>query len=1152
LKLQLSDAVYTDALMLDADGRVLVSSSGQDAESEPAVQLAIRRVLFTGEQALSELYRGRNGSILIDTIAPITETGRTRVLGCLDLRADARSDLFSLIQSWPTPSSSAETLMVRAEGDDVLFLNDLRHRAGAALSLRVPRTSTETPGVQAVLGKQGLFEGRDYQGVAVLADLRPVAGSSWFIITKVDASEAYRESSYRAVLSILIVVLLVLLVGVGINLTYRRSQNVLYWNLLQAERKEQELGREFQTTLYSLGDAVISTSIDGAVRHMNPEAERLTGWRETEAVGRPLVEVFHIFDEDTRAEVEPPIHRIIREGVVLGLANHTVLLSRDGTERPIADSGSPIRNEQGGLTGVVLVFRDQSAERRAQRALEASEERYRSLVENVGVGIASVDSLENVTFANPAAESIFGVPSGGLAGRNLRELLSDEEFANVRRETARRIRNEGSTYEISITRADGQERRLQISVVPRFDSEGSFTSAFGTFQDITEKTRAQEALARQQALMQALMDHVPDNVYFKDLGSRFILCSRAHALTFGCDDPSELVGKTDFDFFSEEHARAAFEDEQRIIRTGEPIIGFEEKETWPDRPDTWVSTTKMPLRNARGEIIGTFGISRDITAHRKVENLLHDSEEHYRNTFMNAPFGVFHSTMDGKIINVNNACAQMLGYDSPEELKEVVNRSGVAEALWENPEWRPKFVDDATRTGMWQRFSNRYRRKDGQIISTILTFRSYAPLGASEEELEGFVEDVTDRERAEQERRKLEEQFQQAQKMEAVGRLAGGVAHDFNNILTAIYGYCEIGLERTSEQDSQHDFFQQIKQAATRAANLTSQLLAFSRRRILQPRTVDLEQLVADMMDMLKRLLGEDIDVHAHAAPGLWSIRADPGQLEQVIMNLAVNSRDAMPEGGVLTIETANAHLDQAYAREHAEIREGDYAMLAVSDSGHGMDAATQARIYEPFFTTKEIGKGTGLGLSTVYGIVKQSGGYIYCYSEVGKGTTFRMYFPRWEGGKEQIDRGTRPAAVAISGSETILFVDDDDAVRTIAVAALQSAGYTVIPARDGSEALETVSALTPRPDLLITDIVMPGLSGNELARRLTDRIPGLRVLYMSGYTEDAIIHHGMLQEDVELLQKPFTTTELLRKARSIIVAARNVRPREETSGDIP
>ncbi|HEX7667955.1 MAG TPA: PAS domain S-box protein, partial [Polyangiaceae bacterium] len=380
----------------------------------------------------------------------------------------------------------------------------------------------------------------------------------------------------------------------------------------------------------------------------------------------------------------------------------------------------------------------------------------------------------------------------------------------------------------------------------------------------------------------------------------------------------------------------------------------------------------------------------------------------------------------------------------------------------------------------------------------------------------------------------LEEQLRQAQKMEAVGRLAGGIAHDFNNLLTVIGGYGELLLTSIPSGDPNREPLQEIVTAGERAASLTRQLLAFSRKQILAPEVLDLNAVVAGMHKMLTRLIGEDVDLVTRLDASVGSVRADPGQLGQVIMNLAVNARDAMPRGGKLTIETANADLDDAYAHGHLNVVSGRYVMLAVSDTGSGMDAETQARIFEPFFTTKGQGKGTGLGLSTVYGIVKQSGGYIWVYSEPEKGTTFKIYRQRVE---EAPAPAETPSGVhhSMNGTETILLVEDEGSIRTLARKALESVGYRVVEARSGPDALKLALGIADPIHLLVTDLVMPEMTGTDLASRLLESRPGLRILYMSGYADDAVVRHGLLDHHHHFLPKPFTPLILQRKVRDVL-----------------
>ncbi len=384
--------------------------------------------------------------------------------------------------------------------------------------------------------------------------------------------------------------------------------------------------------------------------------------------------------------------------------------------------------------------------------------------------------------------------------------------------------------------------------------------------------------------------------------------------------------------------------------------------------------------------------------------------------------------------------------------------------------------------------------------------------------------------------RKLEEQFRQAQKMEAIGTLAGGLAHDFNNLLTVIVGYADILLSDPATPGSERGLIEQIKKAGERAASLTGQLLAFSRQQVIEPRVLDLNAIVTDMNRMLRRVIGEDVALRSTLARELGRVRADPGQLEQIIMNLAVNARDAMPNGGELTIETANVDLDEPYAQSHLEVQPGRYVMLAISDSGLGMSEEVQRRIFEPFFTTKEKGKGTGLGLATVFGIVKQNGGHIWVYSEVGQGTTFKIYLPLIED-EAAAGRPVVRTARAV-GNETILVVEDDDAVRSITVLALRTFGYNVLEASSGAEAIGICKAHEGTIHLMVSDVVMPQMGGRATSEAVVDLREGIRVLFLSGYTDDTVVRHGVLHEQVAFLQKPFTPGALARKVREVLEQA--------------
>jgi signal transduction histidine kinase len=396
------------------------------------------------------------------------------------------------------------------------------------------------------------------------------------------------------------------------------------------------------------------------------------------------------------------------------------------------------------------------------------------------------------------------------------------------------------------------------------------------------------------------------------------------------------------------------------------------------------------------------------------------------------------------------------------------------------------------------------------------------------------IENFTERRQAEEALRQSEEQLRQSQKIEAVGQLAGGIAHDFNNMLTVINGYSQLLLSRLGSDAPHRAEIEEINTAGSRAEALTRQLLAFSRKQMLAPSVLTLNAVVTNLEQMLQRLIGEDIELRAVLQPQLGRVLADPGQIEQVIMNLALNARDAMPQGGILTIETMNVEMDESYAQRSQTVSAGPHVMMAVSDTGCGMDEATQARIFEPFFTTKEQGKGTGLGLATVYGIVKQSGGSVWVYSEPGHGTTFKIYLPRVEGTDEAV-APTKARDERVEGSETILVVEDDEGVRKLTVKVLRATGYTVLEAANGNEAIALCERHQGTIHLLATDVVMPGMGGRVLAERLIAVVPGMKVLYLSGYTDDTIVRHGVLNASVEFLQKPFTPLALARKVREVL-----------------
>jgi len=547
------------------------------------------------------------------------------------------------------------------------------------------------------------------------------------------------------------------------------------------------------------------------------------------------------------------------------------------------------------------------------------------------------------------------------------------------------------------------------------------------------------------------------------------------------------------------------------------------------RADCYLQKDLMLAERVGDQITSAIANSLLFAEHLKMEDALRESERRFRDLYHNAPLGYNEYDTSGCITNVNRTGLEMLGYSASEMIGQ--------------PVWKFNVEEKTTRERIMAKLAGKippgrnlertYRKKDGTTIPVLIEDRLILDEKEQISGIRSTIQDISDRKRVEKEMADLQEQLRQSQKMEAIGLLAGGIAHDFNNLLTVISGHSQLLIIELEESDRRRENIKEIQKAANRAAALTGQILAFSRRQILIPKVIDLNHVLRNMDKMLRPVIGEDIELVTGLTEDLGRIRADPGQIEQVIVNLAVNARDAMPNGGRLCIETSNVELDESYVRTHVAVHSGRYVMFSVSDTGAGMAPEVRERIFEPFYTTKEKGQGTGLGLSVVYGIVKQSGGSIWVYSEPDRGTTFKVYFPRVDEPVEQTRE--RPAGAIPRGSETLLIVEDDDSVRELAVEILEKQGYRVLHASNGKEALTLFEQNRKSIHLLVTDVVMPGMNGHELAGRLHSFDPEVKVLYMSGYTDSTIVHHGMLEKGVSYIQKPFTPQGLALGVRQVL-----------------
>jgi PAS domain S-box-containing protein len=633
--------------------------------------------------------------------------------------------------------------------------------------------------------------------------------------------------------------------------------------------------------------------------------------------------------------------------------------------------------------------------------------------------------------------------------------------------------------------------------------------------------RSTEALRNQHEMLNAIVEGTTAAIYVKDLQGRYQLMNSAGVMLVG-KRLDEIVGKKDSELFSPETAGELMARDQEMLQSG--LVSTYEEEISRGSVTRTFLTTKGPLRDAQGRVSGIVGSSLDITERYRAIEALAESEERFRTIFDGSPIGMAVIGTDGKIVASNPACRQMLSLQEEDmagvaifdELTHPDDRAGDAESFQQLIRGEIEY----------DRREKRYILRDGRRVFADLHLYLVRDKKGAARYLIGIAVDIS-------ERKSLETQLRQAQRMETIGRLAGGVAHDFNNLLMVIKGYCDLLIERGANGDGMPQL-ERISKAADQAASLTQQLLAFSRKQVMQPKVFNLNTLVWNAEKMLSRLISESVEMVTVTAKNLGTIKADPGQIEQVILNLVINARDAMPNGGTLTLETANIELDESYAQGHLGAVPGSYILLAVTDNGLGMDDETQARIFEPFFTTKELGKGTGLGLSMVYGIVKQSGGYIWVHSAIGKGSSFRVYLPRVFENEQEL-APPQPVSQSLAGKETILLVEDDPLVRGLAQEILKSRGYSVLVAERPDAALEICRQHAGRIDLLLTDVIMPGMNGRDMADEILAIRPEVGVLFMSGYTNTVAMRNGSSGKLTSFLQKPFSPTVLGRKVREML-----------------
>jgi len=1014
---------YADVLLIDPAGNIRISAIGSQGIVDGHGVLT--ETLQAGVPTITDLHTGPyTATPHISAFAPVIDEDQV-VLGALVLVTDARRFLYPLIQSWPVPSNTAETLLVRRDGSDVIFLNDLRHQSDTALALRLPLSAAEIAAVRAVHGETGIVFGQDYRGVDVIAALHAVPDSPWFLVAKIDVAEAFAGWQGRAAMLTLLLLGALGLLGALVLLVAQHQRRQHLQQLYEAELARRTGELRYAVTLHSIGEGVIATDAQGNITLLNPVAEALTGWSDAEARGRPSTEVFTIVDENNLTAVTNPIDVVLRERRIVELGNHTLLRDRQGNVRPIADAASPIRDANGDTLGVVLVFRDQSAERSAKRALEQSEARLRAMIAAVPDLIFRVDHAYRFLDCHASDPEQFMFPPAYFLGKRMFEVLPFEIAEGVAH-TIDRALTSGTMqfYEYTLDLPDGrhwyEQRIAPISPI-----------------EVIAITRDVSDIRRNEALM----------------GIRLRL------LQFANDHPlNELLTKT-------------LDEVSALVNSPIGFYHFVEADQRTLSLQAWSTLTLQEFCTAEGK-----GYHYPITSAGVWADAVRQRRPIIHNDYANLPNR--RGLPPGHALLIRELVVPILRQE------QVVAILGVGN----------KPTD--------------YSAADAALVSY----------------LADVAWEIVERKRIEEEQTLLQQQLAQSQKLDTIGQLAGGIAHDFNNMLAVILMRSEMALQQVPATSPLHHHLVEIHSTGQRSAELTRKLLGFARKQMIAPRVLDLSDAIAGMLRMLQRLIGEDIDLQWLPGADLWPIKMDPSQLDQLLVNLCVNARDAIATS--IKIQTENILIDEGYALLHPPLRSGHHVMLTIADDGSGMTREVLDHVFEPFFTTKEVGKGTGLGLATVYGIVQQNQGHILVYSEQGIGTTFKLFFP-CDPELLPPSASTLVSDMPRSQGETVLLVEDELPVLEMGADSLRLLGYTVYKASTPSDALAIAATHQGGVNLLITDVIMPEMDGATLAERIAHLQPDIKCLYMSGYPANFVTRRGVRRTGGHFISKPFTQQQL-------------------------
>ncbi|MBN2143610.1 MAG: PAS domain S-box protein [Candidatus Aureabacteria bacterium] len=1070
--------------------------------------------------------------VFLSHIIPVFDNDSNPIAALVCL-TDPEKTFFHYIQDWPTPSNTAETLLVRQDENHALFLNELRHKKKTTLKLRIPLSETDLPAARAISGFTGIFNGKDYRGKRVLADLRPIPDTEWFMITKIDQKEIFSELRYKSIVVIVFLTLLLISSMLGLGLIYHFRQKNIYQNLFQQEKEIRSLQEESHAILYSIGDAVICTDTKSIIRHMNPEAERLTGWKETEAAGKHLGDVFKIMNLKTRKKIDNPVERVLKEQGVTGLANHTALIARDGKEIPISDSRSPIKDEHGCITGVVLVFRDQTNDYHSQEAIRQSQENLELALTSAHMGIWSWNILDDKHHLDQQAHTLLGVDPDHfiVSPEEFFKLIHPDDREYIKEKFLQTLEKDNPCEaEFRIIRPDQSIHYICCRGKLIRDNAGRPQQINGILWDISERIKMEQNLQREMKRAKKYLDTVEAIIVALDSQGMITLINRKGCNLIGYDE-NELIGQ---EWFSRclpqpEGMKRVYPVFKKLI-SGEmkSVEYFENTVVTRSGQIRLIAWHNALLKNEEGRIIGTLSAGEDVTENRKTEQLLAQEKERLSVTLRSIGDGVIATDITGNIMLMNNIAENLTGWTADEatgrplnEVFTIINEN--SRKPCENPVEKVMktgtVIGLANHTVLISRNGREYtiadsgapiRDHSGNIIGVVLVFRDIS------------------------EKIKTEELLQRAQKLEALGVFAGGIAHDFNNMLATILGNISLARFMSEKKQFDKDIVESMRiseKEIVKARELSVQLLTFAKGGSPVKKFSSIQALLEKAVPFI--CSGSQTRPVFSFPHDLWNVYMDESQIHQVIQNLVINAIQTMPEGGDLEIQSQNFIAGTGMP----PLSDGNrYVKTTLLDHGQGIPHEILSRIFDPFFTTKE--KGTGLGLSVCYSILQKHNGLITAQSIPGKGTGFSFYLPACL--KTVSDTGRVASSVSASIKKGhILIMDDEPGLRDILSKIMLNLGCETDTAPEGKTALEKYKEAMKKGkpfDMVILDLTIPGgMGGKQTMEELLKLNPHVKSVVSSGYSTDGILSDYASHGFKGVIHKPFEIEEIIRCLNEIL-----------------